>query len=181
MLEDSNNSLLKVSIATLIEEAKAMSAETFVERYGSTALLSRPCDDQMKRAALNLGMASTALSAQSTQYLDDLLIMLRGFRSLAAFFLKPSSVGQTFTVGREESCDAAVDDPSVSRLHASLTWTGQTWRIRDERSLNGTYVNSDALVTHEGELSNGDALALGDYQLVFIQTRTLRSQLLAMS
>ncbi len=181
MREDSNQSLLKVSVATLIEEAKAMSAETFVERYGATALLSRPSDEQMKRAALQLTMASTAVSAQANEYLDDLLIMLRGFRSLAAFFLRPSSAGQTFTVGREASCDATIDDPSVSKLHASLTWTGQTWRIRDERSLNGTYVNADELVRHEGELTNGDAVALGDCQLVFIQTRTLRSQLLAMS
>lgn len=156
-----------------------MTAEAFVERYGDTALLSRPSDEQMQRAALQLNMASTVLSAQG-EHLDALLIMLRGFRTLAAYFLKPASAPQTFTVGRQPTCDATVNDPSVSKLHASLTWTGQHWRIRDEQSLNGTFVNSDALVKAEGELNNGDALALGDFQLVFIQTRTLRSQLLQM-
>ena len=173
------HALMKVTVAQLAQEARELSVEAFVDRYGPTALLSRPADDQMRRAALKLNMASTVLS-KSNQYLDELLIMLRGFRTLAAFFLKPSSAPQTFTVGRQESCDASVDDPSISKLHASLTWTGATWRIRDENSLNGTFVNSDELVRAEGELSDGDALALGDFQLVFIQTRTLRSQLLTM-
>ena len=133
----------------------------------------------MKRAALQLSLAAT-VSVASTDHLDELLIMLRGFRGLTAFFFKPSRAPQTFTVGRQTSCDAKVDDPSVSKLHASLTWTGEGWRIRDEASLNGTFVNSGALSKADTELVNGDAVALGEAQLVFIRTRTLRSQLLAL-
>ena len=51
--------------------------------------------------------------------------------------------------------------PTVSRRHAQIKWNGQEYEIQDLGSLNGTFVNDEAL--GEGEhrtLRNADRVAL---------------------
>jgi len=74
-------------------------------------------------------------------------------------------------LGREgEQVDLILAGPDVSRQHA---WIGQDakghWAIRDLDSLNGTYVNGEAVDHHE--LQSGDVIGLGrsrapDYEFV---------------
>jgi len=62
-------------------------------------------------------------------------------------------------VGRSDSCDVWLDDPSVSRLHARLRAVGDACVVTDLNSLNGTYCNGEPL--SEGRVSPGDWLAFG--------------------
>jgi pSer/pThr/pTyr-binding forkhead associated (FHA) protein len=44
-------------------------------------------------------------------------------------------------VGRLDALEVVLLDPSVSRYHAEIRWTGRGWRFRDLGSTNGTRLN----------------------------------------
>lgn len=62
-------------------------------------------------------------------------------------------------LGREWPADVFLEDPSVSRRHASVVWRGGKLHVEDLGSRNGTWVN-DLRVT-EADLAPGDRLVLG--------------------
>ncbi len=172
--------LERVAVRDLAAQARVLSAEAFVASLGPTALVARPCDEQMRRAEMQ---CQGTVPGPSEGQLDQLLMMLRSFHTLSAFFPHRVRIQRHLTLGRDPLCNAQLEDPSVSKLHATLTWSEPAgrWLLRDEGSTNGTAVNGEVLV--EGQLhtlTNGDAVALGDFPLVFVETRTLRSQLLTL-
>ncbi|WP_213572153.1 FHA domain-containing protein [Rhodococcus sp. USK13] len=65
-------------------------------------------------------------------------------------------------LGRSPQADVAItSDPSVSRVHAVIEWTGGHWTIIDGGlSLNGTYVNG-RLVVGRRRLRPGDPIRIG--------------------
>ena len=79
-------------------------------------------------------------------------------------------LGEGWTrVGRCETADVCLDDPSVSRRHAMLaTDGGKAPRVLDDRSLNGILVNGRKV--DYAELEPGDELAIGRYRLYLLQT-----------
>nr|WP_293846092.1 DUF3662 and FHA domain-containing protein [uncultured Parolsenella sp.] len=93
--------------------------------------------------------------------------------SPAACLLIDRKSGRTFTasaprtvIGRERSAGGIViHDPNVSRSHAELSFDGQTWRIRDLNSTNGTLVND--VDVDECSLRDGDLITLGLTNLEF--------------
>ncbi|WP_027717228.1 FhaA domain-containing protein [Desulfovirgula thermocuniculi] len=66
---------------------------------------------------------------------------------------------RTAVVGRRETCDLVIDDPSVSRRHARLEYRGGNFILRDLGSTNGVYVNG--VRVHSKVLSSGDVIKLG--------------------
>jgi DNA-directed RNA polymerase subunit RPC12/RpoP len=71
-------------------------------------------------------------------------------------------------VGRCETADVCLDDPSVSRRHAMLaTDGGRRPRVLDDRSLNGILVNGRKV--DFAELEAGDELTIGRYRLYLLQ------------
>lgn len=48
-------------------------------------------------------------------------------------------------VGRAETCGLRLEDPRVSGEHASFSWDGAAWGVRDLGSRNGTYVDGQRL------------------------------------
>lgn len=56
--------------------------------------------------------------------------------------------GEPVRVGRDPSCDLAIDHPSVSRNHAELYHNGESWHLRDLGSKNGTFVDGIAVSDH---------------------------------
>lgn len=61
------------------------------------------------------------------------------------------------------------EDITVSRLHASLHLEGNHYRIFDERSTSGTFVNGRAVPEYGAQLADGDEITLGAVQLRFRQ------------
>ena len=82
--------------------------------------------------------------------------------------------GQTFhppegktLIGRSPECQIFLDDVTVSRRHAELDRTGDTFTIRDLGSLNGTYVNRRRI--EATVLQDDDELQIGKYRMTFLQ------------
>jgi pSer/pThr/pTyr-binding forkhead associated (FHA) protein len=67
--------------------------------------------------------------------------------------------GERRVLGRSNTCDYLIPDPTVSSRHAELVRSDDGWTIRDLGSLNGTRVNG-WLVT-EQRLQPGDTLEIG--------------------
>jgi len=74
--------------------------------------------------------------------------------------------GEAHEVGRDEDVAIRVDEPLVSRRHASVERRGDGWVVIDLGSTNFTRVNGQR-VRRERELSHGDELRFGRAKLVF--------------
>jgi S-DNA-T family DNA segregation ATPase FtsK/SpoIIIE len=55
------------------------------------------------------------------------------------------AIDDQLSVGRAPSTGLTLDDPLVSRRHATLTVVGRDVVVRDDASLNGTWVNDNRL------------------------------------
>ena len=73
--------------------------------------------------------------------------------------------GDVATIGRQATCTVHIPDINVSRLHAELRRSGDSWSIEDRGSTNGTKVNGEIIVTPTA-LQAGDTVSLGAVQLV---------------
>ncbi len=90
-----------------------------------------------------------------------LLIVQRGSNAGSRFLLDTDEV----TAGRHQRSDVFLDDISVSRRHAIFTRTDRGTVVKDQGSLNGTYVNRD--LVDECLLHHGDEVQIGKFRLVF--------------
>ncbi len=73
-------------------------------------------------------------------------------------------------IGRSASADVAFDDGSVSRRHAVLiTRSDGAVEVRDDGSLNGTYVNGERIRRHV--LAHGDVVSVGRRSLRYLELR----------
>ena len=83
------------------------------------------------------------------------------------FFLEfPRGAGDQFTIGRDASCDLAISDMTVSRLHAQLERTPDGWLISDLESTNGTRVNGWR-VRGKVPVHAGDLVSFGHLEVIF--------------
>jgi pSer/pThr/pTyr-binding forkhead associated (FHA) protein len=69
-------------------------------------------------------------------------------------------VTSVLVLGRQTG-DLVIEDPQVSRRHASVRPAGDALEVEDHGSLNGTWVNG-ARVTGPTRLAPGDRVRLGD-------------------
>jgi len=69
------------------------------------------------------------------------------------------------TLGRETSCDIFLNNRTVSRQHAIIDSVEGRIIVRDNRSLNGTWVNGS--VVDEAELNDGYLLQIGTFSMRF--------------
>jgi S1-C subfamily serine protease len=66
-----------------------------------------------------------------------------------------------FIIGRDDDCDLTLNDGKVSRRHARITKLPDgRWKVEDLGSANGSFVNRQAVQTHE--LSGNEQLQFGD-------------------
>jgi hypothetical protein len=78
----------------------------------------------------------------------------------------PRAGGDQFTIGRDASCDLAIADMTVSRLHAQLERAADGWLISDLESTNGTRVNGWR-VRGKVPVRAGDLVSFGSLEVVF--------------
>lgn len=90
------------------------------------------------------------------------LIAISGPREGTTFALTEAEV----SVGREPSNLVCVNDHSVSRRHCLIRREGESFRIIDLESYNGTFVN--AVPVGEQWLSHGDQIAVGSVRFLFL-------------
>jgi pSer/pThr/pTyr-binding forkhead associated (FHA) protein len=70
------------------------------------------------------------------------------------------TVPARLTVGRSAGCELRLDDPKVSRQHATLLAEGGGLSVRDDGSLNGTWLN-DRRIDGLATLRIGDRVRIG--------------------
>lgn len=87
---------------------------------------------------------------------------MSGPRTGARFPLPPR--GETL-LGRGGACQIALPDPICSRVHARITAQDGHWRVIDDESRNGTYVNGQKI--YDATLGDGHLLRIGSTELEF--------------
>lgn len=105
---------------------------------------------------------------------DDVVVNLRELSTSSASLVVRNGpqAGVALTIddditrlGRATDCEISLDDITVSRWHAEILRNGDSYRVRDAGSLNGTYVNNERI--DEAALHQGDELQVGKFRMVF--------------
>lgn len=89
------------------------------------------------------------------------LFVFRGNNQGLRFELEADAL----SVGRDAGNDVQLRDTEVSRRHAELRRSGNTFLLTDLGSSNGTYVNGQRVESHE--LANGDEVQMGCTLMLF--------------
>lgn len=112
-------------------------------------------------------------TADGTPGDDDVPVHLGSDRPPVLILERGSDAGLTFSVGvdltnagRHPDCEVFLDDVTVSRRHATIRRTDDGYVIRDEGSLNGTYVNNERISSHM--LHSGDEVLIGKFRLLYL-------------
>ena len=152
-----------------------MPPEEFEAQLGPFVLVQRPPDAIVQQRALKMGAGRTvALRRDSTKdsvsllfELDDLLVATL-----------PPMLSEAVTVGRMPDCEMVIDDPSVSKHHAKLTWLAAegVTTVDDLGSSNGTLLNG-LDVRSDVVLRDGDEVTFGDARYCYLRTKTLHQKL----
>ncbi|HBQ21733.1 MAG: hypothetical protein A2Z91_03170 [Deltaproteobacteria bacterium GWA2_38_16] len=97
-----------------------------------------------------------------TSHIQAKIIILKGTSTYQSYDL----LGKEITLGRDNACDIALDDPKISREHAKIFLKGNTYYLKDCGSTNGTFLNHHP-ITAETPITSSDQIQLGDCILQF--------------
>ncbi len=153
-----------------------MKADEFEKQLGPFVLVQRPPDQMTQQRAIQLGARRTI--ALDRNQLKDALSLLLEFEDLSITTLPPLDSHENLSVGRLPDCDVVVDDPSVSKHHATLSWDETLLQglVTDLQSSNGTQVNGvDAIVPTA--VHDGDEVCFGEARFLFMRSKTFHARL----
>lgn len=68
-------------------------------------------------------------------------------------------------IGKKEDNDLCLDDPTVSRYHAEIHFTADSYLLKDLQSTNGTLINGTKV--REAFLTPGDVVSVGNSNIEF--------------
>jgi pSer/pThr/pTyr-binding forkhead associated (FHA) protein len=115
----------------------------------------------------------SAVSGEEQAIVEEIL---NGFRdkSMLIIFKGPAKGSRYLitrsgaSIGRSQESEIFLDDVTVSRVHASVSFDDakNSFVFSDSSSLNGTYINGSLVETVS--LSNGDEVQIGKFHLLFI-------------
>ena len=91
-----------------------------------------------------------------------MVLILRGANKGSRFLITSEGV----SVGRSAASSIFLDDVTVSRTHATISKHGKSFVLKDEGSLNGTYINNISVTEHV--LVSGDEFQIGKFHLLFV-------------
>jgi DNA-binding NtrC family response regulator len=131
----------------------------------------RKADDADERPTFVSGErgATTSVTPPTGEGGDRLNLLVISDRVITTVPLPASG---TVEIGRARTCDVVIDDPSISRAHASLT-IGPPLVVRDLGSSNGTRVRDRVVAAGESAVVDaGDVVQLGSVTLI-VQRRSL--------
>jgi pSer/pThr/pTyr-binding forkhead associated (FHA) protein len=91
-----------------------------------------------------------------------MILIARGANKGSRFLITSEGV----VIGRSSDCSVFLDDVTVSRKHAKISKQGKRFVLKDEGSLNGTYINNISITEHE--LVSGDEFQVGKFHMLFV-------------
>lgn len=91
-----------------------------------------------------------------------MILIARGANKGSRFLITSEGA----VIGRSSDCSIFLDDVTVSRTHAKISKQGKCFVLKDEGSLNGTYINNISITEHE--LVSGDEFQVGKFHLLFV-------------
>jgi hypothetical protein len=134
----------------------------FCARCGS-ALVKEPAADATQTFSPE-ELEDTGLHEADQLGLEGPALVVRSGGGRSGELFRPA--GERTVIGRSPDCDIFLDDVTVSRKHALLVREGDGFRIEDQGSLNGIFVNERRI--ESATLENGDELQIGKYRLTFL-------------
>lgn len=78
-------------------------------------------------------------------------------------YLQKINSMQTLTIGRHPGCDIVLGDPHVSRRHASISFSGDSFHVHNHSQTNPIIFNDRWSITHNlrADLKPGDTFTVG--------------------
>ena len=118
---------------------------------------------------------------ESSQVVDGPhLQVVSGRRAGISIRLTVGEAGRReWTIGSDPQREVLLQDSGVSALHARIVNEGARWKVLDQMSANGTFVNDKR--TNVSYLSAGDRLRFGPVECVFHPSRDSSSRSSPMS
>lgn len=107
--------------------------------------------------------APTPAGQAATSATDDIVGRLIVIRPDGSEGAEIALTDGEHTVGRDSQKKALSNDPFLSPVHATFSFTGDGFRVRDEDSLNGVFVR----IRDKIELTHGDFIRMGQELLRF--------------
>jgi len=71
------------------------------------------------------------------------------------------------SIGRDEGCNITVNDRMISGKHATILFRNDQFRVKDEMSAHGTFVNNKEIGFEPYELQDGDIIKMGNIVFKF--------------
>lgn len=168
-----------LNVRELRSLASRLTEAFFCNQIGPFALVQKPPRPVVEQMAMRMGAQSTMAATGPSLEAMQLAVMLR-FDELIVATLPPMRSVDGLVVGRLPSCDLVINDPSVSKEHARLSWQGQTdtCTIVDLGSMNGTQLNGHPLEAHkEYYVQDGDLVRFGDADFAYLLAESLWERL----
>ncbi|MFO0594336.1 MAG: FHA domain-containing protein [Myxococcaceae bacterium] len=167
-----------LSVRDLHQYAAKFTAAQFEEQLGPFVMVQAPPDSirQAQARALKSGR-TTKLGQTATP--PSVTNMITQLEHLLVATL-PNIGDEGFTVGRSPDSDLVVEDESVSKHHARISWDANVRAavIEDLGSSNGT-VHNGTPVRGQVALYTGDELQFGTVRFCYLLTQVLYAQLKA--
>ena len=135
------------SIISLTKPSVASSPAGLLDEYLATL-------DESDRSVVQAIMASDG---------DKAMVLINRGENMGARFL---ITDEGATIGRAAESAIFLDDVTVSRVHAVIEKSKDSFQLRDCGSLNGTYVNNGSVATVV--LQTGDEIQIGKFHLLFV-------------
>ena len=128
--------------------------------------VSNPSEKHLEEQLALLSPEDRAVVAeiQSSKGEKAMILIARGANKGSRFLITAEGA----TIGRSASSSIFLDDVTVSRTHATISKQGNSFLLKDEGSLNGTYINNVSVTEHA--LVSGDEFQIGKFHLLFVSS-----------
>lgn len=162
----------------LRELATNTTLEEFERQLGPFVLIQRPPRSVVALAAARMGAGATMRTERAPKGEKSMSLVL-SFDELVTATLPPLRTIDALMVGRLPDCDLVVENPSVSKRHAMMTWMGHEQRatVKDLGSANGTRIDERLIGEREASLCDGDVVTFGAVDYWFQLTSSLYNRL----
>ena len=163
-----------ITTRELREMAARTTLEEFQRRLGPFVLIQRPPKSVIALAAARMGNGQT-MRAERAPKAEKSMSLILSFDELVTASLPQLRTIDALMVGRLADCDLVVENPSVSKRHALISWVGtdQHATVKDLGSANGTRIDEVPIGEREAALHDGDVLTFGDADFWFHLTPSL--------